>query len=433
MKHVTPFFSRAVQLSQLRTRFFVPGHKGNAAALPAFAPLLPLDLTEIEGADDLSHPSGPLAESEQNMAKAFRSAVTLYSTFGSTSCIEAMLHLYMHPDKPIIMARGCHISALRALIFTGALPVWLPVEEGRIAPHVLEETLQQHKNAPVYITASDYFGRSPDIAALAAICEKAGSALLVDNAHGAHLAFLPPSQHPLHLGADAVVDSAHKTLPCLTGAALLHLRKKTHATQARELLNLYGSTSPSYLILESLDLCAGQLLCNALDFNSAAQQLAAVAKESAHLCEPGDDPLKLCLHPALGGWPVQAVLEHLASHGIVPEYCDGTRIVLMASACNSKEDFATLSKALQHFPPRTPLAISAPPPPVFPHVVCTPREAFFAPKERIPLAYAAGRVAAGLDAPCPPGVPLIAPGERISPQLLPHLSHGGILEIDVVK
>ncbi len=432
-KSFTPFYDKAAELSKLNTRFFVPGHKGNAAALSPFASVLPFDLTEIDGADDLSHPHASLLESQENMAKAFGSAATLYSAFGTTSCIEAMLHLHLRPGEPVIMARGCHIAALRALIFTGAFPVWLPVQNGLLSLPHLEQALQKHPKAPVYVTSFDYFGRCINLEPLAKMCRHANVPLLVDNAHGAHLAFLSPSLHPLHLGATAVADSAHKTLPCLTGAALLHLQSDKHKGKAREILNLYSSTSPSYLVLESLDLCAAALLSGTLDFESAAKNLALVARDVPHLCEPMDDPFKLCLHPALGGWTASEVRESLAEKGLLPEYCDGKRLVFMASACNSKEDFQALSAALCAFPPRAPIPTQETPPLPPPEIVCSPREAFFAKKKRLPVSQAIHRVAASLDAPCPPGVPLVAPGERIQPQIAQALAKGGILEIDVVE
>ncbi len=433
MEDYTPFFNRAARLAKLRTRFFVPGHKGNPSALPApFATLLPYDLTEIEGADDLSQPTGVLAQSQANMARAYGSGATLYAAGGTTSCILAMLHLFLRPGQPVLMARGCHVAALRALVLTGAVPVWLPLDEGRLRPPALAAALQKHTGAPVYLTSPDYYGRMAPLAALATLCEEAGSALLVDNAHGAHLRFLEGGRHPLQQGAAATADSAHKTLPCLTGAALLHLQDPALAAMARECLNLYSSTSPSYLVLESLDLCAGLLLRAPPNFTGAAQQLAGVAKAAAHLVLPGDDPLKLCLCPALAGYGGKALLAALRAAGILPEYFDGERIVLMAGPYNSEEDFALLAEVLEKFPPKEARPFAEAPLPL-PKADCTPREAFFAPRESLPLSQALGRVAAGLNTPCPPGVPLLAPGEVIGKAEAEGLRAGGIFTVDVVK
>ncbi|MDL2253977.1 amino acid decarboxylase [Ruminococcaceae bacterium OttesenSCG-928-I18] len=424
----TPFFDRAARLAELRARFFVPGHKGNAKAIAPFGSVLRYDLTEIKGADDLSHPSGPLAESEGNMAKVYGSGASLYSASGATSCIEAMLGLFLAPEAPVVMARGCHMAALRSLVFTGARPVWVQTAEGRLRPEDLAPVLEKYPGAPVYLTSPDYYGRMSEVEALSCVCAAAGSPLLVDNAHGAHLRFLRPDRHPLSLGADATADSAHKTLPCLTGAALLHLREEGLAQRAREMLNLYSSTSPSYLVLESLDLCAGLLLEKKPDFAGAAERLAEAAASFTHLLVPCDDPMKLCLCPQRAGWEADVVLGALEKAGIFPEFYDGRNLVLMAGPYNHPEDFHSLSRALSPFRQKDRVCLSEEPPLPLPRQVCTPRQAFFAPRERVSVKRAAGRVRR-----CPPGVPLVVPGERISGEAAQALGAGGILALDVLK
>lgn len=428
----TPYFDSMARLSTLRARFFMPGHKGNPAAIPLLGDVLRYDMTEVEGADDLSHPSGALLQSQANMAKACGSGATLYSAQGSTGCIQAMLTLFTKPGGPVILARGCHAAAVRALVFLDARPLWLPTQNGRLTPEILAPCLEKYPGAPVYLTSPDYYGRMADIPALSALCRRHGSPLLVDNAHGAYLPFVHPARHPLHLGADATADSAHKTLPCLTGAALLHLKDPALAAPAREALNLYTSTSPNFLILQSLDLCAGLLLTNPPDFDAAAARLAAACAKTPHLVEACDEPLKLCLLPPKGGWPAEEVLAALAEAGILPEYEDGTRIVLMAGPYNREEDFALLEEVLAAFPPKDPLPYGEPPM-ALPEVKLPPREAYFAPREKIPVQQAAGRVAASIDAPCPPGVPLVVPGEVLTKKEAALLAAGGILRVDVVK
>ena len=433
MKSNTPFFDRAARLAELRARFFIPGHKGNPAAIPLFGSVLPFDLTEIKGADDLSHPSGPLAESEANMTRVYGSGATLYSAGGATSCIEAMLGFYLRPGQRVIMARGCHLAALRALVFTGAHPVWLQPEEGRVPAKNLEKVLEKEAGAPVYLTSPDFYGRMSDIGALAKLCKAQGSPLLVDNAHGAHLRFLRPDRHPIALGADAAVDSAHKTLPCLTGAALLHLQDENVREEMRQMLNLYSSTSPSYLILESLDLCAGLLLDAPPAFADAAERLSAAASSFGHLLGDSDDPLKLCLCPEKAGWEAKTVLAALEEAGIYPEFYDGRRIVLMAGPYNTGDDLRALQAALLPFAEKEKKTPKKQVPAPLPEVVCPPREAFFGSKERISIEKAEGRVAAGIDAPCPPGVPLVVPGERLDAELACQMAAGGILQVDVLS
>lgn len=429
----TPFYDAICALAaEDKARFHMPGHKGNPAAQPFFGDFLRYDLTEIEGADDVSHPSGPLAQSEENMRRAFGSGATLYSASGASSCVLAMLTLFLRPGQPVVMARGCHASAVRALAFLDATPHWVLPQNGYIQPHDIDAALGAGGAKVVYLTSPDYYGRMADIPALAAVCARHGAKLLVDNAHGAYLRFLQPDRHPLSLGADATADSAHKTLHCLTPAALLHLRDAALAPAARRALNLYSSTSPAYPVLLSLDLAAGTLLHTPPDFTSAAARLQRVATATPWLVQPGDDPLRLTLCPAGGGWHTQEVYTALVEAGIHPELYNGTQIVLMASPWNREADFVLLEQILAQFSQlkkinNSILNIK------LPLVVCSIRQALFAESQQIPVEQAHGRVAASIDAPCPPGVPLVLPGEVFSTEAIALLKAGGILLLDVVK
>lgn len=431
-KQQAPFWARSQSIAQNKARFHVPGHKGNPAAIPPFGGILRFDLTEVEGADDLSNPQDILAQSQQNMAAVYQSGATLYSASGSTSCIQAMLTLFVPPGQTVLMVRGCHVAALRALAFSGAEVKWVYPANKTPSAAEIAAALAQSNAAAVYLTSPDYEGQMADIAAIAAVCRSAGAKLLVDNAHGAHLKFLQPDTHPITLGADACADSAHKTLPCLTPAAMLHLKDGGYAGPARAALNLYSSTSPSYLVLQSLDLAAALLAQNPPDFAWAGRQMQAVAAAVPQMVQPGGDPLKLCLVPHRAGWPTQEVTSALRQAGILPELADSRRIVLMASPYNTAEDFALLANVLAHFAPRVPLAL--PPLPLLqPRAVCSVRQALFAPHQTLPVPQAVGRIMGGLFAPCPPGVPLVAPGEEICQTAADLLAAGGILVVDVLK
>lgn len=448
--------------NKTRTRFFMPGHKANTAAMPRFGGVLPFDITEVPGADDLQNAAGPLAQSQANMARAYRSGATLYSASGSTSCILAMLTLFVGPGKPVVMARGCHVAAVRALALLDATPVWVLAPKGPPTPAAFEAALKQSGAGAVYLTSPDYYGRVADIPALAGVCRRYGAALLVDNAHGAHLRFLQPNRHPIALGADACADSAHKTLPCLTPAALLHLREAGRQAEARQALNLYSSTSPSYLVLQSLDWAAGLLAAQPPDFAGAAVRLAAVAANAGGLAQAVDDPLKLCLRPAQLGLAPKNLLQALQQAGIEPEFFDGERIVLMASPWNTPQDFEKLQQLLAAFageqkaqettaasqqpiggPARAGGAASEQVLPQtvqesgqalpLPKVLCSPRQALLGPKQNVPVQQAEGRVCASLAVPCPPGVPLVMPGEQLDHAAVAALAAGGILALDVVK
>ena len=294
-------------------RLHMPGHKG----LPALGPEA-LDITEVPGADVLYHAEGVIAESERNAAALFGSAKTLYSAEGSSLCIRAMLFLALQyarltGRKPLIAAgRNAHRVFLSGCALLGLDISWLYDEEGTplscsVKPEALEALLEEEKPAAVYLTSPDYLGRRADVPALAAVCRRHGALLLVDNAHGAYLSFLEPSQHPLDLGADLCCDSAHKTLPVLTGGAYLHLSKACPSAlppMAGAAMRLFASTSPSYLILQSLDLCnrtlAGvfraRLAERAAELDALKHELAAAGWTLA-----GDEPMKLTLCPKSRG------------------------------------------------------------------------------------------------------------------------------------
>lgn len=421
-------------------RFHMPGHKGRGAL-----GCESLDITEIAGADSLYEAGGIIAESEQNAAALFGSARTLYSAEGSSQCIRAMIFLavtYRRPEaSPVILAaRNAHKAFLYALAAVGADVVWLWGEERAslcscsITPAELEKALSRQKAPPaaVYLTSPDYLGQEADISALAAVCRRFQVPLLVDNAHGAYRHFLPPPQDPLTLGASVCCASAHKTLPVLTGGAYLHLAgglPKEFYENARSAMELFGSTSPSYLILQSLD------LCNRLLAEGYGEKLAETAKEMDALKRelrilgwqvPESDPLRLVLR---GNGKKTA--ERLRSGGIEPEYADRDFAVLMATPENSREDLErivrVLGKASSSDPAPLPALLSAP------KAVCSPREALFSKQERLPPELAEGRVCAHPTVSCPPAVPIVMAGERIGRQEIELFRYYGIREVCVMK
>ena len=248
-------------------RLHMPGHKG--ASLLGFEAY---DITEVAGADSLYEADGIIRQSEQNASRLF-GCRTYYSTEGSSQCIRAMLQLVgtyagvRGIDRPLVLAgRNAHKTFLSAAALLDLDVEWLypDGEDGyltcTLTPARLEAYLAAAERLPaaVYVTSPDYLGNVADVAALAAVCHAHGVLLLVDNAHGAYLKFLKPSRHPMDLGADLCCDSAHKTLPVLTGGAYLHVGAHLTALseeRVKHALALFGSTSPSYLILQSLDLC----------------------------------------------------------------------------------------------------------------------------------------------------------------------------------
>ncbi len=423
-------------------RFHMPGHKGKS-----FLGCEPLDITEIFGADSLYEASGIIAESEQNAARLFGSASTCYSTEGSSHCIRAMLYIAMthaQGTKPIIVApRNVHKSFLSACALLDIDIQWIygPAQSSicslEVSKEAVLQALSQLKEKPIgiFLTSPDYLGHQADIASIAALARSQGIPLLVDNAHGAYLKFLTPSQHPLDLGADLCCDSAHKTLPVLTGGAYLHISNRapvSFAQGAKSALSLFGSTSPSYLILQSLD------LCNLYLAQKFPQELANCVSQiqllKANLIKLGfsileSEPLKLVLD--IRELDTQLLAEHLSLHEIVFEFQDISTIVFMFTPQNTKEDFEKLQQALASFPlqkhPQFDFCWD-----FHPQKVLTVRQAAFSKQERIPIEESAGRVCASPLVSCPPAIPIVVSGERIPREAIPVFQRYGISSIDVV-
>ncbi len=426
-------------------RLHMPGHKGRG----------PLgcehwDLTEISGADSLYEAAGIIAKSEENAAALFGSAATFYSTEGSTHCIKAMLFLALQ-NRPagtppvILAARNVHRAFVHAAALLDFEPVWLWPEEGTnslcacpITAEGLEKNLASLPAPPaaVYVTSPDYLGNTADVSALAEVCHAHKTPLLVDNAHGAYLRFLSPSRHPLDLGADLACDSAHKTLPVLTGGAYLHISKTAPAAfreNARAALALFGSTSPSYLTLASLDLCSRYLSENyPARLAEAVRRLEALGKTlsaNGWQVEPSD-PLRLTLR-APAGLTGLDLADRLRRGGAECEYADRDFLVLMTTPENGPEDLARVSAALGEN--RAPAAPAVFLPPARGKRLRSIREALFAPQETVPVEESLGRVCGGPTVSCPPAVPIAVSGERIGKEALALFRYYGVKLVAVLK
>lgn len=420
-------------------RLHMPGHKGRC-----FLGCEPWDITEIHGADALYEAEGILAESEQNAAALFGSQRTCYSTEGSSQCIRAMLYLAVAASgsHTVVAARNVHRAFVSAAALLDLEIRWLWPEESRslcgcpISPAQLEETLHSLPEPPaaVYLTSPDYLGGMAEIPALAQICHQHGTLLLVDNAHGAYLRFLQPSLHPLDLGADLCCDSAHKTLPVLTGGAYLHLSPTAPAQLgplAKSALGLFGSTSPSYLTLASLDLCNRYLA------EGYPQRLAEAVERLAELRErltaagwrvEPSDPLRVTV-AAPRGVTGQELAGQLRRQGAECEYADRDFLVLMATPENTPEELAQAAAALgqcpgEANPPQLPLARG--------ERACSIRQAAFAPRETVDAAHSLGRVCGLPTVGCPPAIPIAVSGERITPEALALFAYYGIEQVEVL-
>ena len=444
------------------SRLHMPGHKGRG-------PLgcEGLDLTEIAGADELYEAEGIIARSEANTARLFGTAGTWYGTEGSSQCIRAMVFLALQAapngsQRPVLLAaRNAHKALLYAAALLDIDVEWLwppagpdaslcacPVDPAALAAAL--ERMEQAGRRPfaVYLTSPDYLGGVQDVAALAPLCHARGVPLLVDNAHGAYLRFLPGgSRHPIDLGADLCCDSAHKTLPVLTGGAYLHAgygMLRPDPAAVRGAMCLFGSTSPSYLILQSLDLCAGALAGDwPARLAGCVARLDGLKQDLSGLC-PGlvrpSEPLKLVLDGAAVGRSGGALADLFRAHRVECEYADTRYLVLMFAPGNLPRDFdrvrAAAARAVSC--PGTDSAPGDLSPAVWPALArqarpaCSIRQAVFARQERIPARDAAGRVCALPTVACPPAIPIAVSGEEIGPAAVELFRYYGIETVSVI-
>lgn len=445
----TPVFDflKGYQLEGM-SRFHMPGHKGTKRL-----GCEDWDLTEIKGADALYEAEGIIARAEANTAALFGSQRSLWSTEGSSQCVRAMLYLAVthrgSGTAPVVLAaRNVHKSFVHAAALVDFGVEWLRGEESSplcacpVTAEGLDKALSQMETPPcaVYITSPDYLGNVQDIAALARTAHRHGSLLLVDNAHGAYLHFLEKPCHPLDLGCDLCCDSAHKTLPALTGGAYLHIGKnapQAMADNAKAAMALFGSTSPSYLTMASLDLCNAWLAGEGRgEIQLAAKRLGELktALTAQGWTLTGDEPLKLTVNAAAFGWDGPALADFLRVGGVEPEYAEAEYVVLMASADTSEEDFQKLSDALSAVKPGTARKRENPAPRLGNiRRAMSIREAVFSPHETVEREKALGRVCASPTVACPPAVPIAVSGEVIGPETLDLFRYYGIETISVVK
>ena len=429
-------------------RLHMPGHKG-----VSFLGCEKIDITEIRGADELYDAEGIIAESERNAESLFGFGKTVYGTEGSSQCIRAMLFLALqgaerNGERPVVLAaRNAHKAFLYSCALLDVDAEWLMPAEGEgslctcpITAKQVEQKLAEMKQKPfaVYLTAPDYLGYSPDIREIAEVCKKAEIPLLVDHAHGAYLKFLQPSRHAIDLGAAMCCDSAHKTLPVLTGGAYLHLSEEWAEKvghQAKKAMEIFGSTSPSYLILQSLD------RCNEYIAGGYPEKLAATTEKldavRTFLQKQGwevmdGDPLKLTVFTGKMGYTGEEAAEALRRSGVECEFADLEAVVLMATPENTDRDLEKVLATFGSLPPKAEIRMEQMSL-VLPERKMKIREAMFSLWEEVECEDAVGRICASPCVSCPPAIPIAASGEEITAEMVKLFKAYGIEKIQVVK
>ncbi len=427
-------------------RLHMPGHKGKA-----FLGVEQGDITEVDGADSLYEASGIIKMSEENASSLF-GVPTFYSTEGSSHCLRAMMLLVKSyaenngRSSLVWAARNAHKAFVSACALNDLDIKWLygkdenTVLSCKVDADELNERLSLAKVKPVavYVTSPDYLGNVADVKGIAEICHSHNVLLCVDSAHGAYMRFLSPSLHPSDLGADVVCTSAHKTLPVLTGGAYLHLSDKLPSqilNKAKSALSFFGSTSPSYLTLCSLD------RANLYLSDGYSEKLSAFSVKLRELKEAlknmgytllGDEELKITIDAKNYGYEGYDIATQLEKEGIICEFADPDFVVLMFSVDIGDEGIQKIAKAFSNISQKSPLprkSFTISPP----KRVMSVKEALMRETEEISIEMSVGRIFAKDNISCPPAIPILVCGEVISSEAVEMMKYYGIKKIIVVK
>lgn len=423
-------------------RMHMPGHKG--AGILGFEGM---DLTEIYGADELFAAEGIIKESEQNASSLF-GCPTYYSTQGSTLCIQTMCTILCQDakskgKKPKILAgRNAHRSFIHAAALLDFDIEWLYGNSDYLSCKIhaedLEKAIIESHPTAVYLTNPDYLGNLLDIKSLASVCKKHNVLLAIDNAHGAYLRFLEPSLHPIDLGADLCCGSAHKTLPVLTGGAYLHLSDSLNQVwknDVKHFMEYFSSTSPSYLIMASLD--ATNEVLDTTFKKSLSECIQRVDGLKNTLTQHGytilfGEPMKITISTKEFGYTGNEIANLLMECDIYPEFYDSDYIVLMPSPYNTKDDLKRLETCLCGID-RKPILINKPPKLEQSKKAMNVRQALFSSSITLDVSKSLGQVCSSVTVSCPPAILPVIPGEVISESSIEVMRYYGIETVRVVK
>ncbi len=429
--------------------FHMPGHKRNTELSPAHLMCFSQDITEIEGFDNLHHPQGVIKEALQRASQLYQTESSYFSVNGSTGALLAAVSAACKRGGRILMARNCHKAVyygayLRGLQVSYVYPKKEPVcgLDGSISPEDIRAALEKYPDTQaVILTSPTYEGVVSDIGKIADIVHRAGAVLLVDEAHGSHLRFhkdFPASA--LSLEADLVVHSLHKTLPSLTQTALLHRNSHRVAREdVQKFMEIYQTSSPSYLLMASMDACIcllqekGEALFDEYMENLRKCREELKKLEYIHLADEeiadGEgvyalDPSKLIFSvrgcPVKGG-ELSRILRNKYRLEMEMEHLD--YVLALTSIGDTKEGFTRLTEAMlevDHSLKKSYVRTKRPSAGAYAAMeqVLTIAEGMESPKKRCALALSKGKISGEFVYLYPPGIPLLVPGERITEQFI---------------
>ena len=440
--------------------FHMPGHKQGAAIPKQFKrDLFKIDLTELEGTDNLHVPEYAIKAAQEKAARAFNSKQAFFLVNGSTCGIQVMIASTCSPGDEIIVDRNCHSSLISAFILCGIVPRYVYSQYindygicGGINPRDIEKSLIDYPNAKaVFITYPNYYGICSDIKAISDIVNKHGKMLLVDEAHGAHFYFndkLPTGA--LMAGADMCVQSAHKTLPALTQSSFLHINSdKIDIYRLKSCLRMFQTSSPSFILMAYLDIAReiaekeGKCLLDELikktnkikkhiNLFSSARCLTDDLIGNYEIKEMDTTRLTINFsHAGISGFEAARILN--AEYGIQVEMADNKNIVCIISLGNTAKEILHLENAVIKVAGTQKKSysesIQSSYPTTYQNII--PREAFFDKGKFIEITKASGKVCADIIISYPPGVPILCPGEVVTDEIIQYIlnvdNSGGLI------
>lgn len=450
-----PIYEALENFRQMRVvPFDVPGHK-RGRGNPELAKFLGqqcvgVDVNSMKPLDNLCHPISVIDEAERLAADAFKAAHAFLMVGGTTSAVQSMVLTVCKPGDEIIMPRNVHRSVINALVLCGAIPVYVnPEVDQRLGISLgmkreqVKKAIEEHPNAvAVLVNNPTYYGVCSDLRAIVKMAHEAGMMCLADEAHGTHFYFgndLPVSA--MDAGADMAAVSMHKSGGSLTQSSFLLTGPNVHAGYVRQIINLTQTTSGSYLLMSSLDISRRNLALRGVDLFHRVSNMTNYAREEVNLIGGyyafgkeiinGDsifdfDPTKLSIHTrdiGLAGIEVYDILRD--EYDIQIEFGDIGNILAYISVGDNFQEIERLVSALaeikrrfqkdgesllnqEYFPPE---------------VLTSPQEAFYANKESVPIEKAEGRVCSEFVMCYPPGIPILAPGERVTKEILEYIDY----------
>lgn len=418
-------------------RMHMPGHKGIGEGL--FSDITSIDFTEIEPTGNLYTGEGTISDAEDLCAQYAGAKSALFFTCGSTQGIYTMLAEAVGMGGELILERGCHKSVYNAMALLDITPHYIyapPIPgtslAGAVTPEQVEDALCRYPAAKaVFLTSPTYYGVVTDLAPIADLCHRFHTYLLVDQAHGAHFPSVGLPSAP-EQGADLSVVSTHKTWTAMGSSSVLYVGSDAFdRLHLKKTSSLFGTTSPSYPILASIDYARARLEGSDGDAYRHCADLTAAFRERIngnspfHALTPSDnltlDPCRLTIDTrGLSGHQADELLQR---QNIYVEMSDEHYIVLILTCRDDEASFARLWNGIVSLMPhcnhQTKSEILDLPPK--PEIRCSIRAARFGRQETIPLKSASGRIAADIIAPYPPGIPILAPGEEISQKHIAYL------------